>query len=108
MLPENAIKVETIRQRLLAQHDALVQRVRGLSEGSREDIRMLARLWQLQQKMESVRRDAGGWRCLGSTTGPDRCLLLRRRWVLPRMTQGSHGWPLHGGRWRIGSRSGSS
>jgi hypothetical protein len=53
-LPSNAVKVEGMRQALLTQHAGLSRKVSvALQEGS-EDARALARLWQLQVKMESV------------------------------------------------------
>lgn len=36
------------------QHNALVERMDRLESEAGEDVRILARLWQLQNKMESV------------------------------------------------------
>lgn len=59
-LPSNAVKIEGMRQGLLAQHASLTRKVEvTLQEGS-EDARALARLWQLQVKMESVGSSSGG------------------------------------------------
>ncbi|KAK9810308.1 hypothetical protein WJX72_008368 [[Myrmecia] bisecta] len=53
-LSEAAVQGEEVRQRLLAQHAVLVGRMEELMEGCSADVRTLARLWQLQNKMEAV------------------------------------------------------
>ncbi|KIZ05021.1 hypothetical protein MNEG_2935 [Monoraphidium neglectum] len=53
-LPTNAVKIEGMRQALLAQHAALSRKVEAALGEASEDARALARLWQLQVKMESV------------------------------------------------------
>jgi hypothetical protein len=61
-LPDKAVGVEYVRQRLLGQYAQLASKVDGVLAESEEDVRVLARLWQLQNKMQSV--SGGG----GSTT----------------------------------------
>lgn len=39
---------------MLAQHNAIVERMNSLVAESSDDVRVLARLWQLRNKMESV------------------------------------------------------
>ncbi|GAB4823249.1 hypothetical protein N2152v2_010295 [Parachlorella kessleri] len=53
-LPERAVEVQAARQRLLQQHTALEARIKELVDGAVEDVRVLARLWQLQNKMAAV------------------------------------------------------
>lgn len=56
-LPGNAVKLDGIRQQLLAQHAGLDSKVKATMQEAAEDVRTLARLCQLQVKMQSV--DAG-------------------------------------------------
>lgn len=53
-LPEPSVRIEEIRQSLLKQHMLVSERLQGVVRQAEEDIRDLARLSQLQQKMESV------------------------------------------------------
>lgn len=53
-LPEKAVSVEYMRQRLLGQYAQLASKVETVLVESSEDVRVLARLWQLQNKMQSV------------------------------------------------------
>ncbi|EIE21316.1 hypothetical protein COCSUDRAFT_56538 [Coccomyxa subellipsoidea C-169] len=53
-LPERLLQLETVRQKLLAQHNAIVERMDALVAEASDDVRVLARLWQLQNKMQSV------------------------------------------------------
>jgi len=53
-LPEKALGVEYVRQRLLGQYAQLASKVASVTGESNEDVRVLARLWQLQNKMQSV------------------------------------------------------
>ncbi|BDA44546.1 hypothetical protein COCOBI_06-0220 [Coccomyxa sp. Obi] len=53
-LPERLLQLETVRQKLLAQHNAIVVRMDALVAEASDDVRVLARLWQLQNKMQSV------------------------------------------------------
>lgn len=50
-LPERAVAVQVMRQKLLGQHVVLERRVAQLVQETEEDVRTLARLWQLQNKM---------------------------------------------------------
>jgi hypothetical protein len=45
---------EEIQQQLLRQHSNLMSKARALMASIEEDVRSLARLWQLQAKMQSV------------------------------------------------------
>ena len=58
-LPGGAVKVEAMRQALLAQHAALSKKAATALQEAGEDVRALARLWQLQVKMEAVGGGAG-------------------------------------------------
>jgi len=53
-LPEPAVRVEEMRQRLLRQHLGVSGRLQGVVKQAEDDIRDLARLSQLAQKMASV------------------------------------------------------
>lgn len=53
-LPARSVELQAMRQKLLSQHVALESRVIELVEGAEEDVRILARLWQLQAKMGAV------------------------------------------------------
>lgn len=66
-LPERSLQLEAVRQRLLVQHNALVERMDALVQETCDDVRALARLWQLQNKMQSVGAAAayGAARTLG-------------------------------------------
>jgi hypothetical protein len=57
-LPDRVVDLAATRQRLLGQHSALERRVGYLVDECSEDVRALARLWQLQTKMGAVA--AGG------------------------------------------------
>lgn len=59
-LPPSAVKLEEIRQQLLAQHAGLDARFKSTSVEAAEDVRTLARLCQLQAKMQSVDGGADG------------------------------------------------
>ncbi|EFJ52995.1 hypothetical protein VOLCADRAFT_85808 [Volvox carteri f. nagariensis] len=49
-----AVRVEYVRQQLLGQYSALAAKAEAALSESAEDVRFLARLWQLQNKMEAV------------------------------------------------------
>ncbi|KAL6751543.1 hypothetical protein V8C86DRAFT_3019801 [Haematococcus lacustris] len=53
-LPDKSLSLEYIRQQLLGQYAQLAAKVEGVVSESGEDVRVLARLWQLQNKMQSV------------------------------------------------------
>ncbi|KAK9834837.1 hypothetical protein WJX81_002704 [Elliptochloris bilobata] len=53
-LPPAAVRLETTRQKLLAQHTLLAQRASELVDDASGDVRALARLWQLRNKMGAV------------------------------------------------------
>ncbi|KAG2434511.1 hypothetical protein HYH02_012178 [Chlamydomonas schloesseri] len=53
-LPDNKVKVEYVRQQLLGQYSTLAGKAAAVLAESAEDVRFLARLWQLQNKMEAV------------------------------------------------------
>jgi len=59
-LPERSVELQASRQKLLGQYVALDRRVAQLVEEGEEDVRILARLWQLQNKMGSVSAGGGG------------------------------------------------
>ncbi|KAG2493008.1 hypothetical protein HYH03_008672 [Edaphochlamys debaryana] len=54
MLPEPAVSLEYTRQQLLSQYNQLCSKSGAVMSESSEDVRLLARLWQLQNKMEAV------------------------------------------------------
>lgn len=60
-LPDNLVKVESRRQELLSQHAVLAEKVATVMKGVEEDIRTLAKLWQLQNKMESANDSNGNY-----------------------------------------------
>ncbi|GMH44091.1 hypothetical protein BSKO_12025 [Bryopsis sp. KO-2023] len=53
-LPKNSVNAERVRQELLGQHKDLVRKIVDLLKDSAEDVRTLAKLWQLESKMASV------------------------------------------------------
>lgn len=53
-LPESAVKLQAVRAKLLAQHSSLVAKMKVAMQETSDDVVVLARLWQLQSKMESV------------------------------------------------------
>ncbi|CAK9193744.1 unnamed protein product [Sphagnum troendelagicum] len=53
-LPERTADAMALRQQLLAQHELLQTRLQDLSQAAADDVRMLARMCQLQNKMEAV------------------------------------------------------
>ncbi|GLC33999.1 hypothetical protein PLESTM_000142600 [Pleodorina starrii] len=53
-LPDARVRVELVRQQLLGQYNALAGKAASALAESAEDVRFLARLWQLQNKMEAV------------------------------------------------------
>lgn len=53
-LPLQAIEQQATRQSLLSQRSALERRVTELTNGAIEDVRTLARLWQLSAKMATL------------------------------------------------------
>jgi hypothetical protein len=68
-LPEKAVSVEYVRQRLLGQYAQLASKVETVLSESSEDVRVLARLWQLQNKMQSVSSAAAAPPPSSSTAG---------------------------------------
>lgn len=57
-LPEKSLSVQQMKQKFLKDHVSLSQKITVLTEELSSDIRVLARLWQLMNKMGSV--DAEG------------------------------------------------
>jgi hypothetical protein len=53
-LPERTADAIALQQQLLAQHELLQTRLQDLSQAAADDVRMLARMCQLQNKMEAV------------------------------------------------------
>lgn len=53
-LPLNSVNAERVRQELLAQHKELIAKIVALLRDSGNDVRTLAKLWQLESKMASV------------------------------------------------------
>ncbi|KAH7447917.1 hypothetical protein KP509_01G127300 [Ceratopteris richardii] len=53
-LPQRTADAVAVRQQLLAQYEVLQARLLELIQGATEEVRMLARLCQLQNKMEAV------------------------------------------------------
>ncbi len=53
-LPEKALGLEYVRQQLLGQYAQLSDKADAVLAEAAEDVRVLARLWQLQNKMQSV------------------------------------------------------
>ena len=53
-LPLEKLEIQATRQKLLGQHTALQKRMTALVKECEEDVRVLARLWQLQAKMGAV------------------------------------------------------
>lgn len=49
-----------MRQQLLGQYAMLADKAEAVGREANEDVRVLARLWQLQTKMESVGQTAAG------------------------------------------------
>ncbi len=58
-LPERKLEIQATRQKLLGQHTSLEKRCSDLVKECEEDVRVLARLWQLQAKMGAVAGAAG-------------------------------------------------
>eukprot|EP00878_Enallax_costatus_P010383 GHUV01010836.1.p1 GENE.GHUV01010836.1~~GHUV01010836.1.p1 ORF type:complete len:576 (+),score=142.43 GHUV01010836.1:158-1885(+) len=61
-LPNSTVKLDSIRQQLLAQHAVLNDKATVTMQEAADDVRTLARLWQLQQKMESVDNFASSYK----------------------------------------------
>ncbi|KAG0559827.1 hypothetical protein KC19_10G132400 [Ceratodon purpureus] len=53
-LPQRTVDALALRQQLLAQHEGLQARLQALTQEAADDVRMLARMCQLQNKMEAV------------------------------------------------------
>ncbi|CAM6105024.1 unnamed protein product [Calypogeia fissa] len=53
-LPQRTVDAIALRQRLLAQYEQLQARLQELTEAASNEVRMLARMCQLQNKMEAV------------------------------------------------------
>lgn len=54
-LPQRTADAIAVRQELLAQYEVLQARLQDLTQGAAEEVRILARMCQLQNKMEAVR-----------------------------------------------------
>jgi hypothetical protein len=63
-LPERTADAIALQQQLLAQHELLQTRLQDLSQAAADDVRMLARMCQLQNKMEAVGEPAYRYLCL--------------------------------------------
>jgi hypothetical protein len=61
--------VEYTRQRLLGQYAQLASKAETVMAESAEDVRVLARLWQLKNKMESVGAGGGGAAVMAAVAG---------------------------------------
>lgn len=59
-LSDRDVSLEYVRQQLLGQYAMLADKAEGMLREANEDVRVLARLWQLQTKMESVGQTASG------------------------------------------------
>eukprot|EP00898_Chlorokybus_atmophyticus_P007955 jgi/Chlat1/8160/Chrsp76S07616 len=53
-LSSRSIERGAVRQKLLEQHDALEKRLAELTEAASAEVRTIAKLWQLENKMEAV------------------------------------------------------
>ena len=53
-LPESALGIQETRQSLLQEHVRLTSNIQQVVDETSEDVRMLARLWQLLNKMSSI------------------------------------------------------
>eukprot|EP00850_Spirogloea_muscicola_P016257 SM000131S26687 [mRNA] locus=s131:44222:46862:+ [translate_table: standard] len=53
-LPERTAEAAAVRQQLLQQHDFLAGRLLSLTQEAADEVRMLARMCQLQKKMEAM------------------------------------------------------
>lgn len=60
-LPESTLIGEALRSKLLAQHTAAAERLAELQALAAEDVTTLARLWQLQMKMDTVGGGGGAY-----------------------------------------------
>lgn len=58
-LPLSKVEIQATRQKLLGQHTVLERRVVELVRECEDDVRVLARLWQLQTKMGAVSGGGG-------------------------------------------------
>lgn len=67
-LSDKDVSVEYSRQQLLGQYAVIAGKADEVAADANEDIRVLARLWQLQSKMESV-AGAGGSSAYGTRIG---------------------------------------
>ncbi|CAI5943762.1 unnamed protein product [Closterium sp. NIES-65] len=80
-LPGSVVDGMAVRQQLLEQHAALRQRLEALSAAASEEVRMLARMCQLQNKMQSIGQPStysARWeRVVAARKGLDQRLLAR-------------------------------
>ncbi|CAI5464236.1 unnamed protein product [Closterium sp. Yama58-4] len=80
-LPGSVVDGMAVRQQLLEQHAALRQRLEALSAAAAEEVRMLARMCQLQNKMQSIGQPStysARWeRVVAARKGLDQRLLAR-------------------------------
>jgi len=53
-MPASMLGGESVRQELLGRHQSLKNKIEELRRESADDIRALAKLWQLESKMTSV------------------------------------------------------
>ncbi|KAJ7952152.1 Pentatricopeptide repeat (PPR) superfamily protein [Quillaja saponaria] len=53
-LPQGSVEVIAIKQQLLSQYDVLQSRIKGLKEAAETEVWMLARMWQLENKIFAV------------------------------------------------------
>ncbi|CAL0330987.1 unnamed protein product [Lupinus luteus] len=53
-LPQGSVEVTAIKQRLLSQYDVLLSRIKDLKEAAEKEIWMLARMYQLENKISAV------------------------------------------------------
>ncbi|GAX72803.1 hypothetical protein CEUSTIGMA_g258.t1 [Chlamydomonas eustigma] len=60
-LSDRDVSLEYIRQQLLGQYAGLVNKSDNVTKEALEEVRVLARLWQLQTKMESVGNTASAY-----------------------------------------------
>ncbi|KAL3635707.1 hypothetical protein CASFOL_020254 [Castilleja foliolosa] len=53
-LPQRSVDVTSIRQQLLSQYDVLQSRIKELKKAAENEVWMLARMWQLENKIYAV------------------------------------------------------
>ncbi|KAK6158404.1 hypothetical protein DH2020_005718 [Rehmannia glutinosa] len=54
LLPQRSVDITSIRQQLLSQYDLLQSRIKELKKAAENEVWMLARMWQLENKIYAV------------------------------------------------------